>query len=66
MANPLEINPKFKEQNEKYQATMTQALDSFRLMIEVAEEHARYKRVMYDSYITEGFTPEQALALIVR
>ena len=60
----MDINPLAKaEREEKYKAKILEALEGTRFLIETAPEYARARRVMYDAYIAEGFTPEQALAL---
>ena len=55
------INPIAKqERDEKFQEKMRDFIENCRFLIQSAPEHARVRRAMYDSYIAEEFTPEQA------
>ena len=58
------INPIAKqEREEKYQEKMVDFIENCRFLIQSTPEHARVRKALYDSYLAEGFTPEQALSL---
>lgn len=58
------INPIAKqEREEKHRQKVAETIDNCLFLIQTAPEFARARRAMYDAYLDEGFTPEQALIL---
>lgn len=48
---------------DELRATLEELRRTLPVLSELSKEIARYRRVAYDAYIAEGFTPEQALIL---
>jgi hypothetical protein len=58
------VMPPPTERQIAFQEKVDEMIENARFLIHAAPEHARVRRAMYNSYINEGFTPQQAIELL--